>query len=140
MQMTQNRFESFIAQDMRKVFEVLVEVLMNDIKTDFCVRRELIEKLGFVFEEGVMCLVSDNKATLELNRFAGDWLKTYVHKYATLRTDESDINVVYVCLAAQETVGTDVCYKPSITVAARAGRDINREFVIVDCNGVAQFV
>ena len=63
-----------------------------------------------------------------------------MHKYATLRTDESDINVVYVCLAAQETVGTDVCYKPSITVAARAGRDINREFIIVDCNGVAQFV
>ena len=65
MQMTQNRFESFIAEDMRKVFEVLVEVLMNDIKIDFCVRRELIEKLGFVFEEGVMCLVSDNKATLQ---------------------------------------------------------------------------
>lgn len=140
MQMTQYRFECFIAPDLRKVLEVLVEVMVNDMKIDFCMRRQIIEKLGFVVGEGVMCMTSDTKATVELNRFAGDWLKTYVYKYATLRTDESDINVVSICLVAQETVGTDVCYKPSTTVAARAGRDINREFITVDCNGVAQFV
>jgi hypothetical protein len=140
MSMCDARFELLIDDNLSKTFQALVAMLSSDMKVDFSTQRELAKEVGLVPEDGVMYATCKRKASRELDRLAGEWVHQYVPKYSDMDANAMMIRVSDVCITLKESVHAAATQRLTTSSAARAGNDINREFITVDANGTARFV
>ena len=138
--MSDLRFEEVVHKAHQRIWKTLCSILQENLKVDFSVEIERMERLGFDCDNEILCLRHGGEVEGELAALAGVWLSKYVRKCGDLKERGLAVKVCESIILVQKRVGGCESYKLPMSCASRGQLDIDREFIVVDCNGNASFI